>query len=319
MPIPSFDFERVHTLATQLRTHSPTKLPSNTANPRRASVAIIIRARPHQVAELALPYTLVEYLKDDRVRAADFEVLYIRRAISPTDRWSGQVAFPGGRREPGESDQQAAERETREEIGLDLHTSNYAFLGALDDRTVHSFMGRTTLLVLCPFATPPLLPQPTEVASVHWISFGALLANLPHYHGPTHEVRNHPSSDPVAIDYARRLLPTWLRPCCPLSNRVLHLLSGYYHFHCLTLLVDALSSHYALPSLEDSQPLRLWGLTLQMTSDLVDTTFPPDRLPAVPLSGPLPVFEFWDVKAGMYLWQRWNQWSTPRRSGAVIR
>lgn len=33
------------------------------------------------------------------------------------------MAFPGGKREKGETDRQAAERETREEIGLDLGSS----------------------------------------------------------------------------------------------------------------------------------------------------------------------------------------------------
>ena len=49
-----------------------------------------------------------------------WHLLFIRRATDERDRHSGQVAFPGGAREPGDgSDVDAALREAREEIGLE--------------------------------------------------------------------------------------------------------------------------------------------------------------------------------------------------------
>jgi 8-oxo-dGTP pyrophosphatase MutT (NUDIX family) len=51
------------------------------------------------------------------------EILFLKRATNPTDRWSGDVAFPGGRQQQGETDKETAMRETLEEIGLDLHES----------------------------------------------------------------------------------------------------------------------------------------------------------------------------------------------------
>ncbi|WP_432821953.1 NUDIX hydrolase [Trichloromonas sp.] len=60
------------------------------------------------------------------------ELLFIERAHHPQDPWSGNLAFPGGRIDPGDAGaRQAAERETREEIGLDLARADY--LGQLDD------------------------------------------------------------------------------------------------------------------------------------------------------------------------------------------
>ena len=60
------------------------------------------------------------------------EILFIERARRPGDPWSGHLAFPGGRIEPRDRGlREAAERETLEEIGLDLRRAR--FLGALGD------------------------------------------------------------------------------------------------------------------------------------------------------------------------------------------
>lgn len=64
--------------------------------------------------------------------AAGHSVLFIERSHRNNDPWSGQMAFPGGRREPFDADEQAvAERETLEEIGIELGSSS--FIGRLDD------------------------------------------------------------------------------------------------------------------------------------------------------------------------------------------
>ncbi len=60
------------------------------------------------------------------------QLLFIRRAEHPGDPWSGHIAFPGGKHDPGDDDLRAtAQRETREEIGIDLTKADY--LGQLDD------------------------------------------------------------------------------------------------------------------------------------------------------------------------------------------
>ncbi|HEX9079779.1 MAG TPA: CoA pyrophosphatase [Desulfuromonadaceae bacterium] len=78
---------------------------------------------------------------DDRTRAAvamilrhaadDMEMLFIERAAAERDPWSGNLAFPGGKVEPGEEPHQAAVRETLEEVGLDLGAAR--FMGRLAD------------------------------------------------------------------------------------------------------------------------------------------------------------------------------------------
>lgn len=59
------------------------------------------------------------------------QILFIERATHPGDPWSGNIAFPGGKVEPDESPRQAAERETMEELAIDLSQASY--LGRLSD------------------------------------------------------------------------------------------------------------------------------------------------------------------------------------------
>lgn len=58
------------------------------------------------------------------------ELLFIERATLKGDPWSGHMAFPGGRRDPSDTDtEETARRETREEVGIELSST----LGRLDD------------------------------------------------------------------------------------------------------------------------------------------------------------------------------------------
>lgn len=60
------------------------------------------------------------------------EILFIERAARSGDPWSGDLGFPGGKvEEEDDGPRGAAERETREELDLDLGRAHY--LGRLSD------------------------------------------------------------------------------------------------------------------------------------------------------------------------------------------
>lgn len=85
-------------------------------NVRRAAVACIIRRKSTSTSAISTATTSTGRNNDNDT----LEVLLIKRATRRGDPWSGDVAFPGGHVETGETDVEAAVRETMEEIGLDL-------------------------------------------------------------------------------------------------------------------------------------------------------------------------------------------------------
>jgi 8-oxo-dGTP pyrophosphatase MutT (NUDIX family) len=105
------------------------------------------------------------------------EVLFIERARREDDPWSGHMAFPGGRVDPGDDGaRSAAERETLEEVGLDL--ANGELLGRLDDMHGHHAAGVPALVIsafVYHVADPePLVPN-HEVHDSFWFPVPSLL------------------------------------------------------------------------------------------------------------------------------------------------
>ena len=105
-------------------------------------------------------------------------MLMIRRATREGDPWSGQMGFPGGRREPTDkSDLSCAVRETQEELGLDLWQFG-APLGELSQVNTGWRNDRPQILVT-PFVFQleelPSLKLNHEVDGVVWVPIEFLM------------------------------------------------------------------------------------------------------------------------------------------------
>jgi 8-oxo-dGTP pyrophosphatase MutT (NUDIX family) len=86
---------------------------------------------------------------------------------------AGQVSFPGGRIEPGESPEDAALREAEEEVGLDPAAAR--LIGRLPEHLTGTGYRITPVVALLP---PPgaLRPDPSEVAEAFEYALAKLLA-----------------------------------------------------------------------------------------------------------------------------------------------
>lgn len=84
---------------------------------------------------------------------------------------AGQWALPGGRLDPGESAEEAALRETHEEVGLELQSAS--ILGVMDDYPTRSGYVITPVVVWggedC-----ELVANPDEVAKIYRVPLGVL-------------------------------------------------------------------------------------------------------------------------------------------------
>lgn len=115
----------------------------------------------------------------------ELEVLLVRRPERPGDRWSGNLAFPGGLARGGEARDLAAtaRREAAEEVGLELGEA----LGTLSE-LITAAPGRARPMKLRPyvFAYPArgvVEPDPREVAEAFWVDLREL-ADLPRTRRP---------------------------------------------------------------------------------------------------------------------------------------
>ncbi len=121
------------------------------------------------------------------------QVLFILRAKHARDPWSGNIGFPGGRLNgPHESPQQAAVRETLEELSVDLQKASC--LGRLDD-----LYGATLPVLVSCFVyqvTEPLTLCPNhEVAATFWAPLAKLLESERHQQRRffySNQERSHP-------------------------------------------------------------------------------------------------------------------------------
>jgi 8-oxo-dGTP pyrophosphatase MutT (NUDIX family) len=140
-------------------------------------------------------------------------LLLIRRADRTGDPWSGHMALPGGRREPGDADLLAtAIRETSEEVGVELSSAELA--GSLQD-----VVPRNPVLppiAVRPFVflqdSRPALTLNSEVTSATWVPLAHLLRPDTHHlvrlevSGRSRLVQAYQLSDAIVWGMTERIL-----------------------------------------------------------------------------------------------------------------
>ena len=138
-------------------------------------------------------------------------LLMTRRAASLRAH-AGQWALPGGRIDQGESPEDAALRELREEVAMDLPPQ--AVLGRLDDYVTRSGFLITPIVVWAgPTASP--VPNPAEVSSIHLVPLTVLdhpdvprLLSIPESDRPVLQIPLHGVAHPERTELTVVHAPT---------------------------------------------------------------------------------------------------------------
>ena len=96
---------------------------------------------------------------------SEAEIVLIER-VDRGGHHSGEISFPGGRAEPGESAEETALREAVEEVGLDPRRAGVRIVGRLESFWIPVSDFRVQPIVAVAARRPDLHPSPDEVASI---------------------------------------------------------------------------------------------------------------------------------------------------------
>jgi len=168
-------------------------------------------------------------------------------------------------------------RQTWEEIGIDLAEKYYSSIGQLDDREITTSLGKRLLMILSPFVflqvtptAPP--PDPIVTTTLHWVPLISLVSS--------------PKWSCVTVDAASRIAPR----SSAAFQYLIRALVGSMEFPAIILETATPSSSSSstppssfekpkrqkLTSTQDviekglsPRTLKLWGLSLGMTLDLM--------------------------------------------------
>lgn len=132
----------------------------------------------------AIPASVLVLVTPDRdgpdghaARDAEAEVILIERVAR--GHHPGEISFPGGRAEAGESPEQTALREAAEEVGLQPEAAGVTVLGRLETFWIPVSGYRVRPVLAIAARRPHLTASPAEVASIVRAPLAAFLPGAP--------------------------------------------------------------------------------------------------------------------------------------------
>jgi 8-oxo-dGTP pyrophosphatase MutT (NUDIX family) len=106
----------------------------------------------------------------------DYETLLVKRAVVPGDPWSGDMAFPGGKKTQNDRTlQDTVIREVREETGIDLHSLTY--IGGLPVMFSSMKPDRDVLPIVYLYEGRPEIRLNLELTAYRWVHLKELRAS----------------------------------------------------------------------------------------------------------------------------------------------
>jgi 8-oxo-dGTP pyrophosphatase MutT (NUDIX family) len=111
--------------------------------------------------------------------AADEAFVVLTERSSGGHRHAGQVSLPGGAIDPGESVVEAALREAREEVGLDVHQAGVTVVGSFEPVDVRVSSFRIHTVVAVAQRLPALEADEREVAALIEAPLSAFMPGAP--------------------------------------------------------------------------------------------------------------------------------------------
>ena len=106
----------------------------------------------------------------------DYETLIVRRTVVPGDPWSGDMAFPGGKKAPQDKTlRDTVVREVSEETGIDLDALRY--IGALPVLFSSMKPERDVLPIVYLYEGRPEIKLNSELSAYRWVHLKELRAS----------------------------------------------------------------------------------------------------------------------------------------------
>ena len=106
----------------------------------------------------------------------ELETLVVKRAVVEGDPWSGDMAFPGGKKSPGDENlRDTVKREAMEETGIDL--TQAVFLGYFPTLLTSMRVGSTVLPQVYLYSGRPEIKLNGELTRYYWVHLSELDAH----------------------------------------------------------------------------------------------------------------------------------------------